>query len=149
MNATNQTIDAAKPLWEIAQSKDNSNRMQKLNNRITKREYFTVLDGIKELYKPLANWAFERDYTKHPSDKATPMHCFLNNEVYWHLACDKDLNFIIYCNIADVNLRSEINCLIAKTAKSTRWKAATELDVVTMFKRAKRLQSNEFFSILK
>jgi len=149
MNAINQTIDAAKPLWERAQSKDNADRKQKLNNRITKREYFSVLEGIKELYKPLANWAFERDYTKYPSDKLTPLHCFLNNEVYWHLACDESLNFTIHFNIADVRLRSAINCLIGLTSKSTRLQAAVETDVPTMFKRCKRLQTDEFFCILK
>ena len=148
MNATNQIINAAKPLWELAISKDNVNRKQKLNNRITKREYFTVLDGIKELYKPKGEWAFERDYTTHNSDKPNAIHCFLNNGVYWHLTCDSSLNFTIMFNVADVKLKADINCLVARMPKSARWNASTKTDVPTMFKRCKQLQPDEFFYIL-
>ncbi|MGN6396561.1 MAG: hypothetical protein ACTHMI_13415 [Mucilaginibacter sp.] len=149
MNATNQTIDAAKPLWEIAQSKENTNRKQKLNNRITRREYFSALERIKELCQPLEDWAFERDYTTQPSDKATPIHCFLNNEIYWHLTCDEQYNFTILYNVADDKLQTEVNCLIYLMSKSTRWQPSTELDVPTLFKRCKRIQPNKYFSILK
>jgi hypothetical protein len=149
MNATKQTIDSAIPLWVIAQSKQNKDRVQKQRNTITKREYFRILKEIKGLYKPLSQLAFERDYITNPSDKPTPIHCFLNNEVYWHLGCDESFNFIIFFNITDVPLRSDINCLIALMSKDVRLKSATVTDVPTMFKRCKRLQGSEFLTVLK
>jgi len=148
MNATNQTIDAAKPLWEIAQSKDNADRKQKLNNRITRREYFEVLEYLKDLLKTKSEWVFERNYITHPSDKPNPIHCFLNAQVYWHLTCDDSYNFTILYNVADDALKAEINCRIALMSKSTRWEPATGPDVPTLFKRCKRLQPDEFFYIL-
>ena len=149
MNATNQTIDAAKPLWEIAQSKQNENKLQKLNNRITKREYFRVLEALKELYKPLAQWAFERDYTTHTSDKPNPMHCFLTKIIYWRLSCDASFNFSITYSVGELQFAEQFNALITSLSKSTRIELTFEIPVETMFKRAKRLQPEEFFYILK
>jgi len=147
MNNAKQTNEI-KPLWVIAQSKHNQNRKQKVTNTVTKKQYFEVLEQMKQLYKGTANQTvFERDYTTHPGDKPNSMHCFLTNDFYWHLRCDDDYNFVIHLATGNLPFSQDFSLMFAVLPKSVRY-TIEYLDLPIMFKRCKRLQDSKFFTIL-
>ena len=149
MNHADQSTENKKPLCVIAQSKDNPNRKQKTANAATRKHYYEVLEEMKQLYKAKGNeLVFERDYKLHPSDKPNSMHCFLTNDFYWHLCCGDDYNFVIRYSAFNLPFTADFNKMCVFREKIVNTELTYEIPVPTMFKRCKRLQDSQFFTIL-
>jgi hypothetical protein len=85
----------------------------KNENGMTESYFKMVVLLVKQLYAPLRQMAFERDYRQCANEYASAMHTFANANIYLHLECGFDMSYLFRYDFNDCPFEAEITARIA------------------------------------